>query len=204
MAKLLADLDLRVAVALCTCLGCGLVEEHWLAIYIAPEFMATGTRNVLMGAFQGETGIPIMIEAGGYPAGRTMAVRARRWCACAGELTAVLVLVTPFTVFRCIPESRFSGGRSRRSRVALDTGHRAMRASQRELRLGVVKPYGVPPRLHRVTSLAVSASAVCQDAVHLGLVFAVVRIHVTTRAGLVGEVELHRSGSRDQGRLVTV
>jgi len=55
-----------------------------------------------------------------------------------------------------------------------------------------------------VASLTVSARAVCQDAVHLGLEFAVVRIHVTTRAGLVGKVELGNSGSGDQRWLVAV
>ena len=36
MAKLLADLELWIAVALCTRLGCGLVEKNRPAIYVAP------------------------------------------------------------------------------------------------------------------------------------------------------------------------
>src|SRR3990172_6437403 len=52
--------------------------------------------------------------------------------------------------------------------------------------------------------LAVRARAVCQHPAHLGLKLAVVRIHVTIRAGLVGKVELGNSDSADQRWLVAV
>jgi len=142
----LAGGEALIHVAIRTGLGRRLVEKDGLAVDLAVQLVATGTGNILVGARQGETGISFMIEAGRYPAGCGVTIGASGWRARAGELTAVRILMAPFTVFRCVREA--PRPRSGRSRVALGTGHRTVRARQRKFRPRVVKPRWVPPRLH--------------------------------------------------------
>jgi len=120
-----------------------------------------------MSAFQGETGIPIMVEAGRHPAGGAVTSRAGGLRPGGGKLPAVRVQVAPRTCSWGVSEgSSVSLRHDRRSLVARGTGHGTMRAGERELRRQMVESRSVAPGLYGMACLASGTCAVGAKAVH--------------------------------------
>ena len=111
------------------------VNEDLLAVYRTEELVATGAGDIAVLALQGELGPLVMIEQGRFPLSRVVAVAALRDLVREqfGELAAMDIFVALLALFRCllevhIHELGFHVGRL----VAVDTGDRAVRTSQRK------------------------------------------------------------------------
>ena len=167
------------------------IEQHLLAIDLLEKLMTARAGHVAVFALESEGGSLIVIEGRRLPLSGIVAVRALRDLVREelGELTRVHVFVALLAFLGSffeihVGQPRFQVGRL----MAVDTGHGAMRALQRERSRAVVKSVQFVPGLGGVASLATHGLAVLAQLGHALVELAFVDILVATGAGQIFEV----------------
>ena len=153
--------------------------------------MTAGAGHIAVLTLERERGSLVVIEDGGLPLIGIVAVPALSHLVSEelGELTGVHVFVALLALLRRLFEIHigqlgFQVGRL----VAIDAGHRSMRALQGERSRAVVKPIQLMPGLGRMARLAPHRLAVLARLCHALIELPLVHILVATGAGQVFEV----------------
>ncbi len=166
-----------------------LIEQHLLAIHVAEELVAVPAAHIQVPALQGE-GRLFMVEQRGFPLGRVVALYAGSNPIGLGELASVNVGMAVLALGRRLGEVGLDElGAEVRRLVAVDAGHRLMRAREDESRPVVIEAGDVLPVLGCVAGFAANGRTIAAQRLHALGELVVVRILMAGGAGIVLKVE---------------
>ncbi len=193
---------IRRAVARRAILGCGLIEENSLRCDYLGHLVALRASHVLMRSSQWERRAFLVIEQRRLPLHAVVALGTSGYVGLR-ELLAVNVLVTLFTLHRRRFEIDVDQlGLKIRGLVAVFASCRTVRPKQRKLRLRMIKPGKVFPRLGCVASFAARPRTVSPHLLHALLELPLVRINMATGARQILPVINHRRLGLELRRLL--
>lgn len=116
------------------------IEHNALSIHLAQQLMAVSARNILVRSLERECGPAVVVEFHRLPARHIVTTRTIAYISPRCKLTRVWIYMASGALHGSgvkigIAQCRFQIGRT----MAVGAGHSAMRAEQREVRLGVIK-----------------------------------------------------------------
>ena len=162
------------------------VDNHGLGVNHARLLMAFVASHAFMAALQGEMRPGVMVESGGRPALRVMAVRTRCLPGL-GELSVMGIFVTILADLRGVLELYFLFADRRLVTITALDG--AMRSEQRELGFRMVEAIHVRPGPHVMAGFASLRRAVGTPPRHAFFEFAMMDILMAGGAGPIFEME---------------
>lgn len=179
-----------------------LVEDHRISFDQSRLFVTQVASNLGVPALKRKMCPRVVIEGGGHPTLRTVAIRARSLTSLC-KLARVSVLVTIPTNLRSSLELHLVSAHGRLvAGAALD---HAVCAEKRELRFRMVKTVYIDPGPHVVAGFASQRCAVGASLRHAILEFAVMRILVAAGTTAIFEAERHNFvGAACRSHLVTI
>lgn len=162
------------------------VDNHRFGVNHARLLMAFVAGHPFVAALQGEMRPGVMVEGGGHPALRIVAVRTRRLPGL-GELAVMGIFVTIFADLRRVLELYFLfADRRLVTFTALDG---AMRSEQREFGFRMVEAIHVRPGPHVMAGFASLRRAIGTAPRHAFFEFAMMDILMAGGAGPIFEME---------------
>lgn len=165
----------------------GFVKQNQLALDLFLQRVAHRATNICVRSSQRELSAFIVVKCGRGPALIHMAIPALGDPVLSAKLTAVRICVAGFAIRWRSLELNFV--RAREYFVAFAAGDAAVSSDQWEFRFRVVEASNVDPGSSAVTRFATQGCAIGALGRHALLEFALMRIHVASRAGAVLEME---------------
>src|SRR5882762_2923481 len=162
------------------------VDDHRLGVDHARLLMAFVASHACVPTLQGKMRPGVMVEGGGHPALRIVAVRTRR-LPDLGELAVMGIFVTIFADLRRVLELYFLF--AERHLVTITALGGAMRSEQREFGFRMVEAFHVRPGPYVMAGFASLRCAVSTASRHAFFEFAVMDIFMAGGAGPIFEME---------------